>query len=629
MYPTVFVLQGLWWLVVAADLVIDEATAEIQAFVDSATPELLFQKDAWRNVPGIALIKPNFDVLPVRAAYKDGADYQIGLNHLRSDVVAYSVADLLTSKLLTGKTPQIIKAYRLRPNGLQPTLRPMRLRGDVYVDPRIRDFFKAVIEARKAVKDRVPYTDMDKALQQFLKILANSTSYGIFGEFNELVFSNPVDLAVFGADEARTKATWFERSGKYCNPYIAACVTGAARLILALMESELHARGTTYAMCDTDAMAVVDPDGSIGDALVAQFASLNPYDFDGSVLKVEAENYAPGTERRHPLHILSLASKRYVLFNRDADSGKPIIRKALEHGLGHLLPPSGETRQSWIEAFWHLAIARYDGRQCEEPEWFSQLAMAQLSVSTPHLLRAFPKNANAIERSAIAPFNFMLVAYAQGDRSGHCQKHQTASIGCLDPGPCRFRDQCLLRIPVRPITKYTKHRANPEAFPWWDAHTGKRIAVQSSRAYSGEAGIVSLKTFGDVFEDFITHAEIKAADATGPQATADSAGELKRLWIEAVSRRFIGKEARSLEINQVLGIASGAYREYDLGWSALKTRLAPFPRLQIAQVSGLARSQVYQLLDGTAEPQEATYALLLQTADALERWPLVDRLEGV
>ena len=60
MYPTVFVLQGLWWLVVAGELVIEDATAEIQALVTSATRNMLLHKDTWRSIPGIALIEPQF-----------------------------------------------------------------------------------------------------------------------------------------------------------------------------------------------------------------------------------------------------------------------------------------------------------------------------------------------------------------------------------------------------------------------------------------------------------------------------------------------------------------------------------------------------------------------------------------
>ncbi len=619
MYPTVFVLQGLWWLVVAGELIIEDATAEIRAFVDSATPEALFQKTAWKNVPGLALIATDFDLLPVRADYKGGGDYQIGLNYLRAESAVYTVADILASKLLTGRTPTIIRAFRLRASGLQSMLRPITLRGEVTIDPTRDDFFKTVIEARKAVKERNPLRPRDKALQRFLKILANSTSYGIFGEFNEMLFSKPRALHMYGAKAEDITAEWFEKAGRYCNPYIAACVTGAARLMLTLMETAVLAHKTTYAMCDTDAMAVVDQDGMLGEKLAGQFSTLNPYAFMGSILKIEDENYDRKTKERKPLFIFSIASKRYVLFNRHGRTNRPIVRKALEHGLGHLLAPLGETPKTWFKKFWYEVLARHEGRRHKTPPWFSHIAIAQLTVSTPHLLRAFPKNAHARPADAIAPFNFMLVGYTLDDREGACKKHETTWIGCRDKSPCRYRAECLLTAPIRPIAKYTKDLAKPEQFAWWDAHTENRISVESSARYRADAGIIPLKTFEDVFLDFIDHAEVKAGDATGAPASADSNGELGRLRIVASSRRFISKEARSLEINQVLGLDAGAYREYDLGWPALKARLAPFSRLEIARVSDLARSQVYELVDGTATPQEATYALLLQTADTLER----------
>lgn len=619
MYPTVFVLQGLWWLVVAGELIIEDATAEIRAFVDSATPEALFQKAAWKNVPGLALIAPDFDLLPARADYKGGGDYQIGLNYLRAKPMVYTVADILASKLLTGCTPTIIRALRLRASGMQSTLRPITLRGEVTIDPSREDFFKAVIEARKAVKDRDPLRPHDKALQRFLKILANSTSYSIFGEYNEVLFLKPRALHMYGSMAEDVTAEWFEKSGRYCNPYIAACVTGAARLMLALMETTVLAYETTYAICDTDAMAVVDQDGMIGEKIAGQFSSLNPYAFMGSMLKIEDENYDMKTKERKPLFIFSIASKRYVLFNRHAHTNRPIIRKALEHGLGHLLPPLGETPKTWIKKFWYVVLARHEGGRHKTPPWFSHIAIAQLTISTPHLLRAFPKNAASRPADTILPFNFMLVGYALDDRDGVCRKHGTMSIGCRDRSPCRFRPRCQLTAQIRPIAKYTKDLEEPEEFAWWDAHTEERISVQSSASYRGDAGIVPLKTFGDVFLDFIEHAEVKAADASGIRATAESSGELRRLRIEASSRRFISKEARSLEINQVLGLDSGAYREYDLGWPALKARLALFPRLEISRTSGLARSQVYELMDDSATPQRSTYALLLQTADTLER----------
>ena len=49
------------------------------------------------------------------------------------------------------------------------------------------------------------------------------------------------------------------------------------------------------------------------------------------------------TDEIEPLYCLAISAKRYVLFNIGPD-GRPIIRKASAHGLGHLNPPYDEHR---------------------------------------------------------------------------------------------------------------------------------------------------------------------------------------------------------------------------------------------------------------------------------------------
>jgi hypothetical protein len=85
----------------------------------------------------------------------------------------YPLAELASSKVIShGKVPEILEAFELVPEGQQDSLRPVKLRGGDEVDPRREDFFKRVIELRKANKD-------DKTLSDFLKVLASATSYGI------------------------------------------------------------------------------------------------------------------------------------------------------------------------------------------------------------------------------------------------------------------------------------------------------------------------------------------------------------------------------------------------------------------------------------------------------------------
>jgi hypothetical protein len=53
------------------------------------------------------------------------------------------------------------------------------------------------------------------------------------------------------------RVTASEEAGEYCFPPIAACITGAARLMLALLEPTISDAGGTWMFCDTDSMAIV------------------------------------------------------------------------------------------------------------------------------------------------------------------------------------------------------------------------------------------------------------------------------------------------------------------------------------------------------------------------------------
>jgi len=107
---------------------------------------------------------------------------------------------------------------------------------------------------------------------------------------------------------------------------MAACITAAARLMLASLEALVVDAGGTWAFCDTDSMAIVATEtGGLHacpggperdehgrecvralawaqvDEMVRRFESLNPYNratVPGSVLEIEAENHNPATGER-------------------------------------------------------------------------------------------------------------------------------------------------------------------------------------------------------------------------------------------------------------------------------------------------------------------------------------------
>lgn len=81
------------------------------------------------------------------------------------------------------------------------------------------------------------------------------------------------------------------------------------------------------------------------DAIVKRFESLNPYNLQGSILKVHKLNLNKKGERRQ-LYGYSIAAKRYAIYEKKRDDIEIIEPKA--HGLGYFHPPK-DSREGWEE----------------------------------------------------------------------------------------------------------------------------------------------------------------------------------------------------------------------------------------------------------------------------------------
>ncbi len=182
-------------------------------------------------------------------------------------------------------------------------------------------------------------------------MLANSGCYGIFAQIDREEFgSNRQPVTIYGlAEPFQQKLSAVEAPGAYSFPPLAACITGAARLMLALLERLVTDAGGHYAFCDTDSMAIVasrdgEESGTLSfaqvDQIIDRFAGLNPYNrelVEGSILELEEWNFDPSTGEQRQLHCYAISAKRYALYN--LENGRPVLRKWSEHGLGHLLNP--------------------------------------------------------------------------------------------------------------------------------------------------------------------------------------------------------------------------------------------------------------------------------------------------
>jgi hypothetical protein len=231
--------------------------------------------------------------------------------------------------------------------------------------------------------------------------------------------------------------------GEYCFPPIASLITSGARLMLGLLEHAVTTRGGTYAMEDTDSMAIVAtesgglvaclggslrlPDGreaikaltwsDVGE-IVDEFRSLNPYDrtvVPGSILKIEDDNFNPETKRQRQLYCFAISSKRYALFVRDS-KGQPTLTKWSEHGLGHLCNPTDldSDDRRWIPQVWLNIVRRALGLRTRPLPFEQRPAIGRVTISGPAIMRPLATlNEGRPYGKQLKPFNFLLTCHVR------------------------------------------------------------------------------------------------------------------------------------------------------------------------------------------------------------------------
>jgi hypothetical protein len=413
------------------------------------------QASTWKKLPAFVKVVPNGDLLPSRAKYSSTSnDWQVAVNHLfatdhaGSEGLWFSLPDVAVSVLLTGKVPRIVDAFKLVPVGKVSGLRPVRLGDEVSVNPLTQDLFRTVIEQRKS-KSKKGHTSLEDAdrLDKALKVLANATSYGIYAEMNRQETESRVKVQCQGIDLEPYECSVLhpEKPGEFCFPPLASLITGAARLMLALLEHSVSALGGTYAMEDTDSMAIVASEqggfipckggkllsnkGTEGiraltwkqiRQIVAKFKALNPYDrkvIPDSVLKIEEDNFDPETGKQRQLHCLAISAKRYALFLKPKNRKPALLREGINnkkdrwsrHGLGHLLNPTNpeSSDRNWTATVWDVIVRKSLGLTVKELKFVHLPAIGRISVSSPALMKCLESlNAGKPYPEQIKPFNF-------------------------------------------------------------------------------------------------------------------------------------------------------------------------------------------------------------------------------
>lgn len=560
MYPTITLLLGLWNYVIADKIQYEEiidtkdtlsdksisiqdtlntenelnSIKPIQEIIDSYDIAKALDADLWKSLNLLIEIEPDSDILPIRSKYSEKDSSNIGINYVNyKGSLYYFFPDILASKLLTGKSSKVKSAIRFTPEGIQEDLTETEIYG-VHVNPKKDNLIKLLVERRQEIKqdmkrvakDSHEYDVLD-AQQRALKILNNSTTYGIYIEMHP---KEKEKLDVFSTEEFETEGT-FESTSTFFNPIIGANITAGARLLLAIAESFVKDKGEVHAYMDTDSIFVPP---HIANELSHLFDSLNPYDFDKPILEIE--------EGMEDIWFYGISSKRYCLFRIVENKiiipeGKKLFYKL--HGLGHITNPFSREQKDgdkWHKRLWE-DILRVHFHPEDLPDvlekYENYAVISKLAVSTGTILRWFKKmNEGKDFDKQIKPFNLMLVGNG-------------AKVN--DDGE-----------EVKPIAPFNKNPQVAVEKPFINKYTGD---ILQGREY--------WKPLSDVFLEYIDHPEAKFEGDTGI---------LQRRHLKPKGCVYIGKEAnkvemQELEVNRVETYYDiGKLREYILDLTPAEAR---------------------------------------------------------
>jgi hypothetical protein len=631
-YPTVAGLLGLWSLLIAANAEVETCVDHARNVLSQINIEAILDPFTWQKLAFFALIKPTADLLPIRALYSDTGNTNIGVNPFTSDKpIWYAGPDLAASTLLSGRTPEIIDAFRIIPRGIQNGLKRAFI-GTREIDPERHDFFRLVIEERQKLPKSHPHNSL-------LKIIANAL-YGIFAELNKQEYgkNRAKQIEIFSGEfKSEEKTTVVELPGRFQFPPAAALITAGGRLMLAALEKLIKNQKGTYLLTDTDSMLFVASEKGglipctggehkMADGIPAVKAitwkqvneicqklnHLNPYDPEiiSDILKVEDSNFDQNGEQRQ-IYGIAVSAKRYVVYARRKHEIE--IIKPSEHGLGIVFVPDKRARYKplhckdqetdyprWIVEAWERLLANHF-RNIQDPEnallvrelRFENLpAMMRVRVTTPNVLKALRKR----DPGAAKPYNF------------------AHSPILIDPSP-----DCTLIAPA------SRHTNEWLARDYTEIHSGETVKLGSE--YRGK--VVAPQTLSNVIWRHFLHPEDKSLAPDGTPCNAYTRGLLLRRPIQAmIPFGYIGKEIerRSQEGEDpslLEGTGPIQYRSRQSAKTrsadpALIVRARRYGLRQLMRESGVAQHATERFLDGE-RVHPSTRARLKAAVEKLER----------
>jgi hypothetical protein len=513
MYPSVTMLLKIWPFIVARWIDTEVVTEEVRDLLAHVDLAFLQDPSNWGGLTVMVKIKPAGDILPVRMDYKgSGESFNVGINPLSSDTpMWYALPDVIASCILTGKAPEVLEAVKFVPNGMQHGLIRSEILG-IGIDPETDNLIQLLVEERQKIKQSLGEMDSNnpeyehlESRAQAMKILVNAMSYGIFIEMNPEDRKTALD--VYGLEPFSTKGNRFERPGSFFNPFLAVMITSSSRLLLAMAEAWLQARGFSHAYMDTDSVfAPVD----CANELSEFFQPLNPYGIDIPLLKIE--------KGKVNVWFYGISSKRYALYRYESEEIELIDYKL--HGLGHLLNPYPRGSEHWHAEIWRDLLCLHYGKISREEiieKYRSLYALSRLTVSTSPVWNRFSSmNKRKRWNATIKPFNFVIVGFQTTNNKGKV---------------------------VKPLSPYSSYPQTVVHQPFIDYNTGETMS-----------GLHNFKSLSTTILQYFTHREYKYKG---------DIGYLARRPVDAQRVIYIGKEANKIDEQPLNVLNPQIFRDKD------------------------------------------------------------------
>ena len=639
MYPTVNSRMGLWELLTAETLIVCDATEGTMDLLSSIEQADCFRPKIWTQLQVLVQVVPDGDILPVRVKYGRGKNsgFAIGVNHVTSSTpMWFTLADVFAAKILTGKVPRIVRAIRFEASKKQTDLKPVHFRGSIPIDPGKDDFFKKIVEERRRVETE---SEMDQGqamvLASFLKTLDNAGSYGIFVELNRQE-NEGTDVDVFGLESFRCRVNHVEMPGEFFFPIMGTLITGAARLMLALVESEVRRRGGEYAFMDTDSIAIVSSEegglipctgGSLRsnteresiqalswevvDEILDRLTALNPYDpllVPGSILRLEDENFRAGgasQRERNQLWCYAISSKRYALMIVDHEEAG--LRKYSEHGLGNYLPPvdpsSEDQIPGWIEEVWkELLKDGFPSLAGSNLTWGNQVVRTLLRISTPEMMGWFDS------------FNEGQRKYSQSMKPFNSFEH--APLDAMFGRPRTGKKKICLVSPA------TRLPLNSRIWINIHAPAEKAIRLVPPDRHTRTPDVYFGLPYSDLILGYAHTPEPKSLGQDGRPCHQRTRGILSRRYLEIADIVHIGKEANDLELVQA-GLVTDEDSVLSIylpdPWEIVQKVLAEIPAERICREIGCSLRFTQYLRAGNRRPSIDRFPIFLGLAAKFAR----------